>query len=37
MFWETEKDKIITDNEKIDDLLTHNVEEIIGKDDLKKK
>lgn len=37
MFWETKGDKINTDEEKIEKLLTHNVKEIIGGDDLKKK
>ena len=37
MFWETKENKIITDEDKIEKLLTHNVEEIIGGDDLRKK
>lgn len=37
MFLDSKENKIITDSEKIKKLLTHNVEEIIGYEELKKK
>lgn len=37
MFWNTKENKIIIDEEKINNLLNRNVVEIIGKDELKDK
>ena len=37
MFWDTKENKIITDEKEIENLLTHNVKEIIGGDKLKEK
>lgn len=37
MFWNLKESKTNTDKEKIENLLTHNVKEIIGSGELKKK